>query len=645
MQIWTEGKCVLSNVSIADNFWNRFKGLMGKKDIGNIDGLLLLKCSCVHCFFMRFTIDVIYLSSDFTIVGMETIKPWRLGKIYKNAKHTLEINKGTKELFKVGQKIELKRIMGGDKMKEEFEVNDEMDQEPSDNEQKALSGGAGNENEKDDILSLRNGSDPLETKLKKNMFGYTKSSVEDYVNQLNVSSTQMQSSLEKQIKSLTIECSKLANENSVLREQLVKVDNERSSAQHELEAALNAKSEAEQKAMDSANNLQELKGKMEEYETVSLEDMVPKEDYLNKDAELQSAINRITQQADQLKQYSSQLESANKELERIRSIGGDTTAVSEEVEKLTEQIKELRLYNENLKAQLIEDQKQHEEAEKAMNSLKASKDALDETIRNQRKELLKMHTEKENLENMYQDKMNLIDELNTEIDNNKNQLEECTKKAAEDLSIKEEEVRKAVQAKEMIEQNYAKLYDQYNKSVAQIEILTSEKDAISELLVQYQAKEQEYAFLRNKNEENKRVIEDCEQNLNSLLEEMDNQLKMFTQFIETHEEDKNLICSLMKEKSEIQVQNVELREKIESLTQQLTSLERESLRLNSQITNMKVPVQITEDDLTEFTKDALPFLSDESPSNPSFSKAVEKASEITKIYTLKTAGFKKVSEA
>jgi uncharacterized membrane protein (UPF0127 family) len=79
-------------VTVANTFWSRFKGLMGQKSLPSDGGLLLKNCSSIHCFFMKMTIDVIYLDKYNKVVFKETVKPWHIGKQYvKHAKHVLEV--------------------------------------------------------------------------------------------------------------------------------------------------------------------------------------------------------------------------------------------------------------------------------------------------------------------------------------------------------------------------------------------------------------------------------------------------------------------------------------------------------------------------------------------------------------------------
>lgn len=79
-------------LAVADTFWSRFKGLMGKKKLISGCALLLYPCSSVHTFFMRFPIDVVYLDKDMNILKVvKAMKPWRLDFGHKKAVYVLEL--------------------------------------------------------------------------------------------------------------------------------------------------------------------------------------------------------------------------------------------------------------------------------------------------------------------------------------------------------------------------------------------------------------------------------------------------------------------------------------------------------------------------------------------------------------------------
>lgn len=94
--------CYIDNVLIGDeiskahNFMTRLKGLLGRKSLNIKEGMLITPCKQIHTWFMRFEIDVIYLSKNFVVLGSESkLKPWKIGKCYKDCYHVLELSSGS----------------------------------------------------------------------------------------------------------------------------------------------------------------------------------------------------------------------------------------------------------------------------------------------------------------------------------------------------------------------------------------------------------------------------------------------------------------------------------------------------------------------------------------------------------------------
>ncbi|MEL7649828.1 MAG: DUF192 domain-containing protein [Sedimentibacter sp.] len=96
----------INKVIKADSFKSRLVGLLNKKSINMDEGLLLTDCSSIHCFFMKFTIDAVYLSKEMKVLYKETVKPWHVGKIVKNCRHVLELHEGASDNIFVGDVIE-----------------------------------------------------------------------------------------------------------------------------------------------------------------------------------------------------------------------------------------------------------------------------------------------------------------------------------------------------------------------------------------------------------------------------------------------------------------------------------------------------------------------------------------------------------
>jgi hypothetical protein len=64
---------------MADGFWVRLVGLMGRSGLEDGTGLYFPRCSSIHMFFMRFAIDAVYFDSEKTVVKIVSpLWPWRL---------------------------------------------------------------------------------------------------------------------------------------------------------------------------------------------------------------------------------------------------------------------------------------------------------------------------------------------------------------------------------------------------------------------------------------------------------------------------------------------------------------------------------------------------------------------------------------
>lgn len=109
MKIYVDDKLLSSEIIIADSFKIKLIGLLNKKSLDNNEGLLLKNCSSIHCFFMKFTIDAVYLSNDMKVLYKETIKPWKVGKLVKNCSHVLELPEGMAKDISVGDYVILNR--------------------------------------------------------------------------------------------------------------------------------------------------------------------------------------------------------------------------------------------------------------------------------------------------------------------------------------------------------------------------------------------------------------------------------------------------------------------------------------------------------------------------------------------------------
>jgi uncharacterized membrane protein (UPF0127 family) len=90
------GTTVAGAVVMADNPWQRFMGLMGKRELAAGAGLCLRPCSSIHMFFMRMAIDAVFLDKDGVVVRMyPALRPWRMTRVVRKAKACIELPVGT----------------------------------------------------------------------------------------------------------------------------------------------------------------------------------------------------------------------------------------------------------------------------------------------------------------------------------------------------------------------------------------------------------------------------------------------------------------------------------------------------------------------------------------------------------------------
>lgn len=108
MKIYRDDLLIGDRIELANSFGNKLVGLIGKKVLLDGEGLLLMGCPAIHCFFMKVPIDAVYLSKEMKVVGMETIQPWRLGRRFADTANVLELAEGiTKNTIKVGDCLTL----------------------------------------------------------------------------------------------------------------------------------------------------------------------------------------------------------------------------------------------------------------------------------------------------------------------------------------------------------------------------------------------------------------------------------------------------------------------------------------------------------------------------------------------------------
>ena len=90
-----EGTVVCERCEIADRYFARMRGLLGRDRLEPGGGMLLTPEPSVHMFFMRFPVDVVFLDRDHKVVSVRhELRPWQVAGA-RGAHASLELPAGT----------------------------------------------------------------------------------------------------------------------------------------------------------------------------------------------------------------------------------------------------------------------------------------------------------------------------------------------------------------------------------------------------------------------------------------------------------------------------------------------------------------------------------------------------------------------
>lgn len=87
---------VSEEVIFANTPLKRMKGLLGRKELKKGQALVIKPCNSIHTFFMRFSIDVLFVDKENRVVKIiSCLKPSRLSLVYFNSAFVVELPTGT----------------------------------------------------------------------------------------------------------------------------------------------------------------------------------------------------------------------------------------------------------------------------------------------------------------------------------------------------------------------------------------------------------------------------------------------------------------------------------------------------------------------------------------------------------------------
>ena len=92
----SRGTLLGDRIARAHRPWSRAVGLLGRRSLPEGQGLVLVPCTSIHMLFMRFPVDVLYVSKqDRVMKVVRDLRPFRFSGCLRGAHYTVELPVGT----------------------------------------------------------------------------------------------------------------------------------------------------------------------------------------------------------------------------------------------------------------------------------------------------------------------------------------------------------------------------------------------------------------------------------------------------------------------------------------------------------------------------------------------------------------------
>ncbi len=92
----TKNTVLAENTVVADRLLSRIVGLLKRKDFKPGDALIIKPCNSIHTFFMRFSIDALFVDNhNRVIASAPSLTPFHISPIYFNAAYVIELPVGS----------------------------------------------------------------------------------------------------------------------------------------------------------------------------------------------------------------------------------------------------------------------------------------------------------------------------------------------------------------------------------------------------------------------------------------------------------------------------------------------------------------------------------------------------------------------
>ena len=82
--------------TVADSFWRRLRGLLGRSGLEQGEALVIVPCTSVHMLGMMFPLDVLHLHRDGTVLrALPDLRPGQFGPLVWRGHLAVELPAGT----------------------------------------------------------------------------------------------------------------------------------------------------------------------------------------------------------------------------------------------------------------------------------------------------------------------------------------------------------------------------------------------------------------------------------------------------------------------------------------------------------------------------------------------------------------------
>jgi len=89
-------RILASKVYFASTYWQRMKGLLGRDALDNTEGLYIPQCRSIHTFFMKFSIDIVFVDKTGKVKKVvNSLKPYRFAFGSPGSSAVLELPSNT----------------------------------------------------------------------------------------------------------------------------------------------------------------------------------------------------------------------------------------------------------------------------------------------------------------------------------------------------------------------------------------------------------------------------------------------------------------------------------------------------------------------------------------------------------------------